>query len=232
MKLFFIRHGQPIYNPDSLTPFGKIQAQALAPRLEKCGITRVFASTSNRAIQTAEPTATLLKKEITLLDFCHEEHAAEGFSVFNDKGERVWAFFHQPTRELFADKSIRLNEKWYEDERFQKSNFKSGVEFMNKHLDEWVLSLGYRHDREKGVYEAINPTSENVALFAHGGAGESFLSSLLDIPYPALSVHFDYLVHTGVTIIEFEDDKRFVIPKVLTYCNDGHLYKEDVTVTK
>ena len=29
MKLYFIRHGQPIYDPDSLTPLGEEQAKAL-----------------------------------------------------------------------------------------------------------------------------------------------------------------------------------------------------------
>ena len=34
MLLFIVRHGDPIYNPDSLTPKGHLQAQALAKRFE------------------------------------------------------------------------------------------------------------------------------------------------------------------------------------------------------
>ena len=33
MLLFFIRHGDPIYNPDSLTDLGKKQAEALVKRM-------------------------------------------------------------------------------------------------------------------------------------------------------------------------------------------------------
>ena len=37
MLLFLIRHGDPIYDPDSLTPLGKKQAEAVAKRLALYG---------------------------------------------------------------------------------------------------------------------------------------------------------------------------------------------------
>ena len=64
MLLFYVRHGDPIYNPDSLTDLGHEQAKALAKRLMLHGIDEIYASTSTRATQTAIPTAKLLKKEI------------------------------------------------------------------------------------------------------------------------------------------------------------------------
>ena len=57
MIFFYVRHGDPIYNPDSLTPLGERQAEALAKRLCMHGVNKVYASTSNRAILTAKPTA-------------------------------------------------------------------------------------------------------------------------------------------------------------------------------
>lgn len=68
MLLYFIRHGDPIYNPDSLTEKGKIQAEALSNRLVNSKIDRIYCSSSARAIQTAEPTAKKLGKEIEILD--------------------------------------------------------------------------------------------------------------------------------------------------------------------
>ena len=49
MLLFSIRHGEPIYDPDSLTPFGHRQAEAVAKRLALYGIDEIYASSSNRA---------------------------------------------------------------------------------------------------------------------------------------------------------------------------------------
>ena len=37
MIFFYIRHGDPIYNPDSLTPLGMRQADAIAKRLSLYG---------------------------------------------------------------------------------------------------------------------------------------------------------------------------------------------------
>ena len=46
MLLFYIRHGDPIYNPDSLTPLGHEQAKALAKRLLLCHVDKVYSSPS------------------------------------------------------------------------------------------------------------------------------------------------------------------------------------------
>ena len=56
MIFFYIRHGDPVYEPDSLTPLGMRQADALAKRLSLYGVDKIYSSTSNRAIQTAMPT--------------------------------------------------------------------------------------------------------------------------------------------------------------------------------
>ena len=39
MILFYIRHGEPIYNPDQLTPEGHAQAEAVGTHLAALGIT-------------------------------------------------------------------------------------------------------------------------------------------------------------------------------------------------
>ena len=56
MLLYIIRHGDPIYEIDSLTERGKLQAEALAERLACAGIDRIFCSPMGRAKMTAEPT--------------------------------------------------------------------------------------------------------------------------------------------------------------------------------
>ena len=54
MLLYIIRHGDPIYAPDSLTPKGHLQAAALAKRLAVHGLDKIFASPLVRAQQTAK----------------------------------------------------------------------------------------------------------------------------------------------------------------------------------
>ena len=72
---YYVRHGDPIYDPDSLTPLGLRQAEAAAKRLALYGVDKIFSSTSNRAVLTAKPTCEMLKKEPVLLDFANEAYA-------------------------------------------------------------------------------------------------------------------------------------------------------------
>ena len=63
MLLYYVRHGDPIYNPDQLTPLGQRQAEAIGKRLAVHGIDKIYSSTSTRAYQTALPLAEMLKNK-------------------------------------------------------------------------------------------------------------------------------------------------------------------------
>ena len=56
MIFYYVRHGDPIYDPDSLTELGHKQAAALAKRFTLTGLDEIYSSTSMRARMTAEPT--------------------------------------------------------------------------------------------------------------------------------------------------------------------------------
>ena len=225
MLLFYIRHGDPIYDPDCLTPLGERQAEAVAKRLALYGIDEIYASTSNRAQLTAKPTAEMLKKDIQLLDFCDESHAWKEFAI--DDGSGCDWIFHKPQfrMKLASGDIAMLGDRWYEHPDFQKYKFGYGVQRVNRELDRFIFALGYEHHREQRAYRAVSPNNKRVAIFAHQGFGISFLSSILDVPYPIIANHFD-MCHTGMTVIEFSDKIGITIPKTLTVSNDSHLYRE------
>ena len=229
MLFFYVRHGDPIYTPDSLTPLGKRQAEAVAKRLAVYGVDKVYASTSNRAIMTAQPTCELLKKDMTLLDFCNEGHAWQEMTI-DGEIQKTWLFSDIPTKFLFSDPSVRnLGFNWYEHPAFEKYNYKKGMDRIYNELDKYFLELGYEHERYTGRYKVIKPAYDRVALFAHQGFGMLFMSCLLDIPYPEFALHFD-MCHTGMTAINFKEEKGYAFPKVLTLSSDSHLYKEGLPV--
>lgn len=111
MLLFYVRHGDPIYKPDSLTELGKEQAQALVNRMKVCSPQRIFASSSERAIMTAHPTATYLGKEIEILDWCNEQYAFNEFSVESENGSRKWGFADEKTKKILVGEEIRRLDK-------------------------------------------------------------------------------------------------------------------------
>jgi len=226
MLLFFVRHGDPIYDPDSLTDLGKRQAEALVKRMEVCKPDKIFASSSIRAIKTAEPTANALGKEIEIMDWCHENHAWQELTVTLPNGGLRWLWSHKETEQLFNTPEVRkLDREWYRYPGLER--YEKGIKRIQQETDAFLLSLGYRHDYENSRYIAERPNEDRIALFAHEGFGAAFLSCLLDIPYSLYSTHFR-MSHSGMTVIEFAGED-VVIPHVLQESNDSHLFAAGIS---
>ena len=226
MELFYIRHGDPIYSPDSLTPLGRRQAEAVSNRLVLYGLDEIYTSTSTRAVMTAQPTCEKLRLEHTELDFAHENHTWADFSVETENGYRTWVWNIDRFIELFTGPEIRaLGFEWYRHPEFADFNFQKGINRVYDAVDGWLLSLGYEHERYSGRYRVVKDNGKRVALFAHEGFGLAFFSCLLDIPYPYFSTHFG-ICHSGMSVVHFQRSGEYAVPKVLTHSNDSHLYKD------
>ncbi len=225
MLFFYIRHGDPIYDPDSLTPLGLAQADAAAKRLALYGLDKIYASTSNRAQLTAKPTCDLLKMDMEVLDFCNEKYTWQQLTVDAPCG-KDWMFQDEATKLFLASKEIKdLADKWYDHPEIKHYNFEKGIERIYTEGDKFFESLGYAHERGTGKYKILHSNNDRVALFAHQGFGLAFLSCILDIPYPEFVNHFD-MCHSGITVIEFCEHGEYAIPKILTLSSDAHLYRE------
>lgn len=223
MILFYVRHGDPIYNPNMLTPLGEKQAHAVAKRLASHGLDKIYSSPSTRARQTAQPTADLTKLPVTEVDFADEAHVWRDLTVKTERGLR-WLFQNAESRELFVSKEIRvLGDGWYNHPKL--TEYEEGILRVYDNTDAFLSTLGYEHERYTGRYKVLRDNGERVALFAHQGFGLAFLSCLLDIPYPQFSTHFD-MSHSNMTVIEFKDEGGYAIPKILTLSNDSHIYRE------
>ena len=114
MLFFYIRHGDPIYNPDSLTPFGHRQAEAVGRMLSHYKIDEIYASTSERAKMTAAPLAEIIKKDVTLLDFANEGHAWQSLTCYSKAREcNTWLFHSPEMKELFHEPELMaLGHRW------------------------------------------------------------------------------------------------------------------------
>ena len=226
MLLYFIRHGDPCYDPDSLTPLGLRQAEAIGRRVARYGIDRIYASPMKRAMQTAQPAAELLGKEIIPLDFASEQHAWDELTLRLEGDRRVWAAMDPQTQQLFASPQVRaLGMHWYDHPAFAGTTFKAGMERVARESDAWLASLGYERTQQEGLYRAVRENDERIALFAHAGFGGAFLSHVLGVAYPQYSQTFD-LGHSTLTVIEFKEKNGLCIPRVMTLSNDAHLYRE------
>lgn len=223
MLFYYIRHGDPTYEPDALTPLGERQAEAIAKRLSHYGIDKIYSSTSNRAIMTAKPTCEILKKDMTLLEFCHEDLTSVDFGI-TENGKWRWPGDNNDLRRIFdSDEVLSLGQNWFEHPRL--SHMKAGVDRIYKESYEFFKSLGYEHIGNTGKYKVLWDNPERVALFAHHRFGIAFFSCMLGIPYPVMSNLFS-MCHTGMTVVDFRNEDGIAVPVVLSWSSDGHIYKE------
>ena len=234
MLLFYIRHGDPIYNPDSLTPLGHRQAESVAKRLSMFGIDEIYSSTSTRAMQTAQPTCEYLGKEMITLDWMHEKLAHNEMALPIDEKVKTWCWAHPKYSQILVSKAVRdLNDRWYEHPELAGLGLENCPRRVGAELDKWLSGLGFEHDREKGMYMVTADVKDKrIALFAHEGVGKVFMSELLDIPFPYYATHFE-MKHTGMTVISFDEGRRYSFdgyarPRVLTVSNDSHLYRDGI----
>ena len=225
MLIYYIRHGDPIYNPDSLTELGEKQAEALSHRLGSIDFDRIYVSTSNRAYLTAKPTLEKCGKEPIMTDWLHESVAAKYFY----KDSR-WIFTIPEYIEAFNSESMfNLGKRWSDHECFDNTNVREGRAFFSEKISEFFRELGYIHDEKSGCYHRMKNSEEDnrrIAVFAHEGMSKVFLSTVLDIPYPLFCSRFS-LSHSCMCVISFaQTENRPIYPRLLQMSNDSHLYKE------
>lgn len=235
MLLFYIRHGDPIYNPDQLTPLGERQAESVAHRLALFGVDEIYSSTSNRAMQTAQPTCELLGKKLTTLDFLNENYLG-GLKIPVTEKRSDWVWSHPEYAQILASRGVRnMGEEWYKHAALEQFHFDRTIHPINEQLDAFIASQGYVHDPEQGLYHMTEgPSEKRIAIFAHECMGKIVMSHLLDIPFPYYAAHFE--MHTSAfTVIRFDDcaleqDRKVPYPyaraQVLTLSNDSHLYRD------
>ena len=226
MLLYYIRHGDPIYDPDSLTPLGQEQAKAVAKRLAVHGIDEIYVSGAVRAQQTAVPLCQLLKKEPVVMDWCSEKYAHRFYGATMDDGKRQFAVARPDIKRLFVSDELRaMGDRWYEHPALAGEHFAEGIEFFASHMDAFLAEQGYHRDGEERWYTQDAPNEKRIAIFAHWGVGGAIMSHLLRIPYPQFVTAFG-LSHSDVTVVEFRERDGIVVPQALCYGNDSHLYRE------
>lgn len=235
MLLYYIRHGDPIYHPDSLTPLGEEQAAAVARRLALFGVDEVYSSPSNRAILTAKHTCDLLGKPLHTLDFLNENDL-DGLKLLREDERVDWLWSHPTYAKILADRSVReMGDRWYEHPALAQFHFEKTILPINEKIDGFLASLGYTHAPDKGLYHVTGThTEKRVAVFAHECMGKIFMSHILDIPFPYYAAHFE--MHTSaLTVIRFgctglTENEPYARAQVLSLSNDSHLYKDGLSL--
>ena len=215
MRLILVRHGDPDYENDCITPLGNLQAKAASERLKDEGISGICSSSCGRALETAQYTADLLGLRIEKFDFLRE------ISWGSEDGTEILKNGH-PWH--VSDQMVEDNASLFEgyENYFANNRISRYIEKSAEDIDNWLSGFGYK--REGHFYRNTGAaTDKTIAVFGHGGIFTLLLSRLFNIPYPFVfqAIRMDM---TSVTVISFSDEPgKLVSPRFEILADARHI---------
>ncbi|MCR4897407.1 MAG: phosphoglycerate mutase family protein [Lachnospiraceae bacterium] len=223
MRLIIVRHGEPNYQKDCLTPLGEEQAVIAAQRLKDEGITDIYSSPMGRALATARPTAELLGiRDIRILDFIHEIN----WDNLTDKPLHADGHPWTTADDMVRDGWNLASPGWEEHPFWAGNNAVNCAKYVEKEGDKWLASLGYRREGAHYVNECSMPDHRNIAIFCHDGSSSAFIAHMLNLPFPYVCTVF-HLTFTGITILTFDPEPGSIfLPGIEIACDGRHLPKQ------
>ena len=217
MRLLIIRHADPDYENNTITPEGHLEAKALAVRLAKEKIDRLYASTMGRARDTMHYTEQALKKKGQLEEWACE---IEDYRVELEPWGKL-AAWQVPGEIVRAGLPVSAPEIWNTIPCLKDPLYKKRCDLVAQQADDFLARHGYQ--REGGRYACVKPHSEKIAIFCHNGLGLTWLAHLLNLPVPLVWTGF-WLAPSSVTTVLFDErSKDWAVPRCIEVGDTSHL---------
>ncbi|MBO4403764.1 MAG: histidine phosphatase family protein [Treponema sp.] len=192
MNIYFIRHGEPDYDTDSLTENGHKQAAILAERVKDFPIDEFFHSPMGRARQTAEYCNKYFGYKMTELPWIKEiEWGDLSGDAYSSDGP--WCIAEDMIKNEHA---YPKGDDWKKEPRLLEDRLVGDIENRIKAFDSFLSGYGY--EREGQLYRITKENKSSIAFFCHGGLTSALVSHLLNIPFWSFIVHFP-MEMTGIT---------------------------------
>lgn len=201
MKLLMIRHGEPDYEHDSLTPKGWKEADLLADRISKLKVSGFYCSPLGRARDTAAATLRRMGRKAEICGWLREFPAS---IVRPDTGRRGIAWDLLPgfwTRR----KDLYDRDGWYDDPVMRTGGVRELYRAVADGLDAVLASHGY--ERAGMCYRVTKANCDTIVFFCHLGVSCTMLGHLLGIPAPVLWQGI-FLAPTSVTTLVTEEREQ------------------------
>ena len=192
MKLLIIRHGEPDYSIDSLTPKGWREAELLADRLCREPIDAFYVSPLGRARDTAKPTLERLGRQAEVLPWLHE---FQGTVIDPSDGRRRIPWNLSP-QYWTLQPELYDRERWVENGLYRTGDIEEVYARSIRGLDALLERHGYV--RDGALYRCAQNGRGTIALFCHFGLGMVLLSHLLGVS-PAVMWHGFFMPASSVT---------------------------------
>ncbi len=219
MRLLLIRHGDPDYAADGLTPAGMREAALLAERIAPMEIAEYYVSTMGRARDTAAPTLRRAGRTAVECGWLQEFSIGVNRPDCEGLSHVPWDWLPQD----WAKYPILLDrEHWHEHPVFAEKDLKSAYDAVIREF-EAVLA---RHGcvRDGLCYRIERQCGDTLAFFCHFGVSCVLMSRLMNVS-PMVLWHGLAMAPTSVTTIYTEERRPGVASFRAAAVGDiSHLY--------
>ena len=175
MRILLLRHAEPDYSVDSLTPKGRVEAELLSRRMIRYDIRDFYVSPLGRARDTAEYTLQKLGCTAEVLPWLAE---FRGRCVNPETGKRglPWDLSPRLWSGLPGAHDVRV---WTEAPLFAGSNVAEIWQETVEGADALLGRYGFRKDGP--VWCGNSNSRDTIALFCHFGISMAFAGYLMDV---------------------------------------------------
>ena len=218
MRLLIIRHGDPDYSVDSLTPQGWREAELLAERMAKLDIAAFYMSPLGRARDTASVTLRRMGREAETLDWL-QEFPVHTYDADIGRQRVIWDWLPEKwtVEPDYYDRNL-----WMHTPVMEQAGTSDAYQIVCRGLDRLLETHGYV--RTGNLYRAEQPNRDCIALFCHFGVECVLLSHLLGVS-PMVLWHGTCAAPTSVTTVITEERRKGIASfRVSEFGDVSHLY--------
>ena len=221
MRLLIIRHAEPDYPHNCLTPVGEEEAAALARYIEAYHIDDFYVSPMGRAQLTAAPCLEALGKTAKTLDWLREFSYPFKRPDKEPENTICWDWLPQDWAD---DPAYGVAGQWMETPAFADSVIPEKYRYVTGELDALLAEYGYVRDGR--LYRTAEGNHKTVAFICHFGLESVLLSHLLNIP-PMLLWHGSCAAPSSVTSLYTEERRKGIAYFRMNFFGEAlHLQQE------
>ena len=220
MKLYFIRHGDPDYEKDSLTEKGFREAQLLADHFHQTGfhIDHCYVSPLGRAKDTARFTTEKLWVQAVEQEWLQEFPCRIWRPDAKEKKKICWDWL---PADWTAVDDFYSSEHWMENERMSAGDVGEEYEKVTASFETLLNRHGYK--KEGRIFKAEAANNDTIVFFCHFGITCVLLSYLLNIS-PMILWHGFAAAPSSVTKVVTEERRKGTASfRVVEYADITHL---------
>lgn len=235
MRLLFIRHAEPDYANDSLTPKGEREAKLLSKIAPQLDLGDCYVSPLGRAQKTASYSLAATGKTAQTKDWLQEFDAKVDLNRYPELKTAFGDFQYE------KDGRIRLRgtwdlfpsyftehpeysdaEGWRDSEIAHKSNIVERYDYATAEFDKLLAQYGYV--REGAHYKVERESTQTLTFFCHFGITNVLLSHLWSISPFVLWQNVCQLPSSVTEVVTEERQQGYAIFRALHIGDTTHLF--------